>query len=101
MSTVYDIIIRPVLTEKTTALMEDNQYVFRVKRDANKNQIREAVEHLFDVKVSSVNTAIIPGKPKRIGRHFGRKSAYKKAIVTLAEDEHLDLFAMEADEGAV
>ena len=101
MSTAYEIIIRPVLTEKTTGLMEDNQYVFRVKRDANKFQIREAVEQLFDVSVASVNTAIIPGKPKRIGRHFGRKSAYKKAIVTLADGEHLDLFAMEADEGAV
>ncbi len=101
MSTAYEIIIRPVLTEKTTGLMEDNQYVFRVKRDANKHQIRTAVEQLFDVKVASVNTAIIAGKPKRVGRHFGRKSAYKKAFVTLADGEQLDLFAMEGEEGAV
>lgn len=99
MSTAYDIIIRPVMTEKTTALMEsDDKVVFRVARNATKPQIRAAVEQLFGVKVRRVNTMIMPSKPKRVGFNWGRRSAFKKAVVTLAEGEHFDLFALEGDE---
>ena len=105
MSNAYDIIIRPVMTEKTTGIMEDgNKVVFRVKRDATKPQIREAVEQLFGVKVRKVNTMIMPGHDKRFGRYIGRTSAFKKAVVTLREGEALDLFAMEGtgeDNGVV
>lgn len=105
MSNAYDIIIRPVMTEKTTGIMEDgNKVVFRVKRNATKPQIREAVEKLFGVKVRKVNTMIMPGHDKRTGRFIGRTSSFKKAVVTLREGEALDLFAMEAtgeDNGVV
>ena len=105
MSNSYDIIIRPVMTEKTASLMEDGtKIVFRVKRDANKNQIRAAVEGLFGVKVRGVNTMVNPGRSRRYGRFVGRRAGYKKAVVTLAEGQALDLFAMEGtgeDNGVV
>jgi len=105
MSNAYDIIIRPVMTEKTTGIMEDgNKVVFRVKREASKPQIRAAVEKLFGVRVRKVNTMIMPGHEKRFGRHIGRTRSFKKAIVTLREGETLDLFAMEGtgeDHGVV
>lgn len=101
MSNAYDILIRPVVTEKTTSLMDvDNKIVFRVRRDATKTQIRDAVQKLFGVNVASVNTMVMPSKPKRIGRWTGRRSGFKKAVVTLREGEMLDLFALEGGEEA-
>ena len=95
----YDVIIRPVMTEKTAGLMEEgNKVVFRVRKEANKNQIRDAVEQLFGVKVSSVNTIKMPGREKRQGRFVGRRNGYKKAVITLADGQVLDLFAMEGTE---
>lgn len=99
MSNAYDILIRPVLTEKSTSLMDaGNKIVFRVKYEATKPQIKNAVQELFGVKVKSVNTMIMPSKPKRVGRWVGRRAGFKKAIVTLREDEVLDLFALEGTE---
>lgn len=96
MSTAYDIIIRPVMTEKSQTLeMENNQVTFKVKYEATKPQIKAAVQRLFDVKVRRVNTMIVAGKPKRVGRDFGRRSAWKKAIVHLAEGEMIDFYALE------
>lgn len=81
-----DLIKRPVITEKSTGLMENNQYVFEVDRRANKTEIRQAVEKLFDVKVDKVNTMIVPAKKKRVGRSVGYTSEWKKAIVKLTPD---------------
>jgi large subunit ribosomal protein L23 len=91
-----DVIIRPVLTEK--AMQNEFDYTFRVKKGATKTQIRHAVETRFGVKVRNVRTLTMPGKPKRFGRHIGKRPSYKKAIVTLAEGASFDLFAMEGDE---
>lgn len=80
-----DVIKRPLVTEKTTALMAENKYSFAVNINANKIQIRKAVEELFDVKVKSVNTMRVKGKPKRLGVHRGYRPNWKKAIVTLED----------------
>ena len=99
MSNAYDILIRPVLTEKSTELMDDeNKVVFRVRRDATKPQIRDAVERLFGVDVDKVNTLVMPGKPRRFGRYVGQRAGYKKAVVKIASDQTLDLFALEGTE---
>ncbi len=98
MSDIYDIIIRPALTEKSTQMAEEDKHVFQVKFDATKPQIRRAVEKLFGVDVVKVNTMIVPGKPKRVGLQQGRSSAWKKAIVTVEEDQMIDLFALESTE---
>ena len=87
MKTAYDIIIRPILTEKSYSEMADGKYTFQVDKRANKSEIRKAVEKAFDgVKVDTVNTMNIKGKPKRMGRSQGYTSDWKKAIVTLAKD---------------
>ena len=86
MKTVYDIIIRPVLTEKSYDTIADKQYVFVVDKTANKTQIKEAVEKIFGVKVESVNTLRTDGKIKRQGRTQGRTPEIKKAYVTLKKD---------------
>ncbi|NLA26907.1 MAG: 50S ribosomal protein L23 [Firmicutes bacterium] len=81
-----DIIIRPIVTEKTTRLLEENKYTFVVLREANKIEIKQALEEIFDVKVKAVNTANYPGKKKRLGRYpYGYKPRWKKAIITLSE----------------
>ena len=85
MKSVYDIIIRPVLTEKSYDGMADKKYAFEVAIDANKTEIKQAVETIFDVKVESVNTMRIEGKLKRQGRTQGRRPERKKAYVTLTE----------------
>uniref|UniRef100_A0A7V3ZW16 Large ribosomal subunit protein uL23 n=1 Tax=candidate division WOR-3 bacterium TaxID=2052148 RepID=A0A7V3ZW16_UNCW3 len=84
------IIIRPILTEKALRLREYNQYVFEVKKEANKIDIKRAVEELFKVKVEKVRTINMRGKPKRIGLFEGRTSSWKKAIVTLKEGERIE-----------
>ena len=87
----YDVIVSPVITEKATKLSEHNQIVFRVRPDATKPQIKEAVEKLFDVKVTSVNTLITKGKKKIFRGMRGQRSDVKKAIVTLAEGDTIDV----------
>lgn len=87
-----DIILAPVVTEKTTGITADgNKVVFKVAKDANKVQIKQAVEEAFNVKVSNVNTINVRPKKKRVGRYTGATKAYKKAIITLAEGSKLDL----------
>ena len=81
-----DLIKRPIITERTTELMEENKYVFEVDRRANKTEIRQAVEKQFDVKVEKVNTIRTPAKKKRVGRSAGYTQERKKAIVKLAAD---------------
>ena len=87
-----DIIIRPVVTEKSIGLMENNKYVFKVALNANKIEIKKAVEEIFKVKVVDVNTVRVKGKEKRMGRSVGRTSDYKKAIVQLAEGDSIEIF---------
>ena len=96
MSSPYDIILEPILTEKTTFLLEsENKVTFKVKYEATKPQIKAAVEKLFDVDVDKVNTCIMPSQPKRVGMYIGRTQAYKKAYVSLSEDDYIDFYAME------
>ena len=87
----YDVIVSPVITEKATALSEQNKVVFKVRPDATKPQIKEAVEKLFDVKVKSVNTLVTKGKVKMFRGTRGQRSDVKKAIVTLSEGEAIDV----------
>lgn len=87
-----DIIIRPLVTEKSTDLMPFNKYTFEVHKNANKVQIRQAVEEIFKVKVVDVNTVRTIGKLKRMGRFVGRRSEWKKAIVTLREGDRIEIF---------
>jgi large subunit ribosomal protein L23 len=87
----YDTILSPVITEKATLLSEHNQVVFRVRQEATKPQIKAAVEALFGVKVTGVNTLNQKGKVKRFRGRLGRRSDVKKAIVTLAEGSRIDV----------
>lgn len=80
-----DIIYSPVITEKTSALAQNNTYVFKVAKAANKIQIKQAIEETFGVKVLSVNTLNTKPKKKRVGRYTGTRKTYKKAIITLSE----------------
>ncbi len=95
MSGIYDIIKRPVVTEKTTNPLFPNRVSFEVSMDSNKHQIAQAVETLFSVHVVKVNTAVMPGKPKRFGRTLGRRSAWKKAVVTLRDGETIEFSSPE------
>lgn len=88
----HDIIIRPIITEKSSSLMELNKYTFEVHRSANKIQIRKAVEEIFKVKVLSVNTMNVKGKPKRMGAYKGYSRSWKKAIVALPEGQRIEFF---------
>ncbi len=93
MKTLYEVVKRPLVTEKSSVLKaEENQVVFEVAKLANKVEIKTAVETLFDVKVENVRTMIFRGKPKRVGRSMGRRDNWKKAVVTLAEGTDLDIF---------
>jgi large subunit ribosomal protein L23 len=87
----YDTILSPVITEKTTRLSEENKVVFRVPLGATKPDIKAAVEALFKVKVEAVNTLLVKGKTKRFRGIKGRRSDVKKAIVTLAEGQSIDV----------
>ncbi|MDR1470051.1 MAG: 50S ribosomal protein L23 [Spirochaetaceae bacterium] len=88
----HDIIIRPIVTEKSSALMEQNKYTFEVHKSANKIQIRQAVEQVFKVKVLSVNTMNVSAKPKRMGAFLGKTRSWKKAVVTLPEGQRIEFF---------
>jgi large subunit ribosomal protein L23 len=92
MSNPRDILIRPMITEKTTSMMQDNKYTFIVPLKANKVEIRQAVEQVFKVKVLGVNTIRVMGKTKRMGRTQGKRPDYKKAIVKLAPGQTIEFF---------
>lgn len=87
-----DIIIRPVVTEKSMDLLADNKYTFIVDKGANKTEVKNAIEHIFKVKVESVHTLNTKGKPKRMGRFVGKTPARKKAIVTLKSGDKIRIF---------
>ncbi|WP_201451941.1 50S ribosomal protein L23 [Rhodovarius lipocyclicus] len=87
----YLTIIAPVITEKATALSEKNQVVFKVAMDADKRTIKQAVEGLFGVSVTAVNTIVVKGKSKRFKGRPGQRSDWKKAVVSLAEGQSIDL----------
>ena len=90
---VYDVLKIPKLTEKTMQLKEEvNQFVFEVDPKANKIQIKESVEKVFKVKVLQVRTMNVRGKKKKLGRHQGRKSNWKKALITLKEGQTIEYF---------
>lgn len=84
--TAYDIIIEPILSEKSYDGIANKRYTFKVVKSATKTQIKAAVEQIFQVKVDKVNTSNYDGKVKRMGRNEGRRAAFKKAIVTLTDD---------------
>ncbi len=88
---MYQTILAPLVTEKATALSEQNQVVFRVPLEANKPEIKAAVEGLFGVKVLAVNTLVVKGKTKRFKGRPGQRSDWKKAMVKLAEGQSIDL----------
>ena len=92
MQNLRDVLIRPLVTEKTTAMMQDNKYTFVVPLKANKVQIRQAVEQIFKVEVLVVNTIRVMGKTKRMGKTEGKRPDYKKAIVKLAPGQNIEFF---------
>ncbi|HHU21650.1 MAG TPA: 50S ribosomal protein L23 [Acholeplasma sp.] len=89
---IYDILIAPIITEKSTKLIEQNQYTFEVAPSATKTTVKKAVEQIFKVKVVQVKIINEEKKKRRVGQHQGYTPAVKKAIVTLAKDDHLDVF---------
>ncbi|MGD8394209.1 MAG: 50S ribosomal protein L23 [Candidatus Eiseniibacteriota bacterium] len=93
MRNARDVIRRPLLTEKGVRMREaSNQFLFEVDVQANKVEIRQAIEEIFEVKVAHVRTINVNGKPKRLGRFAGRSSAWKKAIVTLEAGQSIEMF---------
>jgi large subunit ribosomal protein L23 len=89
---VYDVLKRPIVTEKTTLQGEQGRYTFEVDLRANKHQVKEAVEKIFGVDVVSVNIIKMPGKSRRYGRHMSKAHAWKKATVRLAEGQSIGFF---------
>lgn len=87
-----ELIKRPLITEKTTQLMEENKYCFLVDPKANKTQIKQAIEEIFNVKVKNVNTQNLLGKIKKMGRYSGRRPSWKRAIVTLEKGSNIEFF---------
>ena len=87
-----DLVKYPLLTEKTIKLIEQNQYSFAVDANATKTSVKEAIEKLFDVKVVAVNTSLQAIKKRRVGKFIGKKTQYKRAIVTLAPENSITLF---------
>ncbi len=93
MTDPYQVILKPLLSEKGTRLKEEgNQYLFRVAKNANKVEIKRAIEQLFKVKVLEVRTLHVRGKVKRLGRFQGRQPAWKKAVATLKAGESIELY---------
>ena len=97
MKAAQDIILKPVITEKSMDDLQTGKYTFKVAKDANKSEIKKAVEQLFGVEVAKVNTMNCIGRTKRVGRYVGKTSDWKKAIITLTEDSK----AIEFFEGMV
>ncbi|MDX2272514.1 MAG: 50S ribosomal protein L23 [Cyanobacteriota bacterium] len=87
-----DVLLRPIITEKATRLIEENKYVFEVKPNASKTLVRYAVEEMFGVKVTAVNTFNPPPKKRRVGRFVGYKTRSKRAVVTLRAGDSITLF---------
>ena len=94
--TAHEIIIRPIVTERSYDKMAENKYTFEVAKSANKYQIRDAIEELFDVHVTSVNTMNVKPKTKRVRYVAGKTRTWKKAIVTLAEGDSIEIFGSQA-----
>ena len=94
MKSMYDIIIKPIITEKSSQLVENLQYTFEVQKDANKVEIKNAIEKIFNVKVVAIRTINVHRKAKRMQRYQGFKPAYKKAIVKLAPGQSIDAFEL-------
>jgi large subunit ribosomal protein L23 len=92
MMLLKDTLRRPLVTEKSTNLGTDRTYAFEVAVDATKPQIKRAIEQYYGVQVDRVRTAVVRGKTKRFGRHFGKRRNWKKAFVTLADGHSLNLF---------
>lgn len=93
--TPHQVIVRPIVTEKSNELSEFNQYTFEVHKAANKIEVRKAVEMVFGVRVNDVRTQVVRGDLKRVGAHTGRKPSWKKAIVTLHDEDTIDLYGEE------
>ena len=89
---LYEVLRRPLITEKNTILQEQNKYVFEIAKEANKPQIKQAVEKAFKVKVTTVNMIAVPGKSKRVGRRVIQTRPWKKAIVTLKAGDKIEFF---------
>ena len=89
---IYQVLRRPIITEKNSMLLSKNKYTFEVAQDANKPLIKEAVEKAFKVNVVSVNVMCVPGKMRRAGRRRGMTPAWKKAVVTLEPGQKIELF---------
>ena len=87
-----EVLIRPVISEKSYEQITQNQYTFRVHKDAHKTQVRQAIEQLFDVKVERVNIVKVQAKPKRRGLHRGIRPGWKKAIVQLRKGDTIEIF---------
>ena len=93
MPTKHEVVVRPLITEKTSAAYQDRgEYTFQVHPDASKPQIRQAIEELFGVKVTGVWTSNVRGKEKRMGQSMGRRPNWKKAIVKLKEGDSIEIF---------
>jgi len=89
-----DTLVRPIVTEKSTSFLgSDSVYAFEVSVDADKNRIKRAIESFYGVRVETVRTMVVRGKVKRFGRHFGKRKNWKKAYVTLADGETINVFA--------
>ena len=89
---LYEVLRRPIITEKNTILQAQNKYAFEVAQGANKHQIKQAVEEAFKVKVMSVNMITVPGKTRRVGRRQVQTSPWKKAVVTLEAGQKIEFF---------
>jgi large subunit ribosomal protein L23 len=89
---LYDVLRRPLVTEKNTTLQAQNKYAFEVAKEANKPQVKQAVEEAFRVKVTTVNMIIVPGKARRVGRRMVQTRPWKKAVVTLKSGDKIEFF---------
>lgn len=92
MKSAYDVVKRPLITEKSTKLVEERKYTFEVMQGVNKIEVKNAVEELFKVKVTAVNIINVRKKERKVGKYEGLRPAVRKAIVTLAEGQKLDVF---------
>ncbi|MDR1160689.1 MAG: 50S ribosomal protein L23 [Syntrophomonadaceae bacterium] len=92
MKDLRDVIIRPLVTEKSMNLLEENKYTFIVGKRSNKTEIKNAIEKIFKVNVEKVSTMNVKGKPKKMGRFIGKKPDYKKAIVKVRSGEKIRIF---------
>ena len=89
---VNEILIKPLITEKNTMLGAQGKYTFKIDRRANKTQVKEAVETIFKVNVTAVNTISVPPKTRRVGKTIGKTQAWKKAVVTLRPGQRIEIF---------